>query len=335
MDINAKELIELANSCLCTLLFNNLSINYSIIDCDGNYVHCNDSNLQNISQGFLNAKAIDPVTWADCEKVIQEKKRVIKEEFFKERLFLSIKQPVIKNGEAVGIIVLSMDITDKHQSEVAKKEFIENMSHDLRTPFVGILSLTEYLYAKEEDPVKQELLGDVMSSGKRLLALLNQVLELTKQGSHPISLSNFNLSEIIQEALDLVHAEARHKGLEINISCPEMTIHSDRMRVSRILLNLLGNAVKYTQRGKISVKVQPVFPLQISIEDTGEGIATNALETIFGRFAKLQPSYKQRYYSGAGIGLHIAREFARELGGDIIVQSELGKGSCFTLLLKN
>jgi two-component system aerobic respiration control sensor histidine kinase ArcB len=106
------------------------------------------------------------------------------------------------------------------------------------------------------------------------------------------------------------------------------------MRLSRILLNLLGNSVKYTEKGTISVKLEE-NPPRIIVEDTGEGIPAEALENIFARFSKLRSSYKQQNYDGAGIGLHIAREYARDLGGDITVTSKEGKGSCFTLLLKN
>lgn len=251
-----------------------------------------------------------------------------------QKIFLSRKEPLLnQDGKVIGMVGISLDITAQKQAEIAKTEFLENMSHDLRTPFSGILSLTEYLYAKEEEPGKKELLGDIKSSGKRLLALLNQILELARQGSHPIELKDFNLSEAIQEVIDLVHAEARHKGLAIKVLCPEITVNSDRIRFSRILLNLLGNAIKYTEKGTISIKSEQ-NPLRIMVEDTGEGIPANALETIFARFSKLHPSYKQQHYDGAGIGLHIAREYARELGGDITVTSEIGKGSCFTLLMK-
>jgi signal transduction histidine kinase len=335
MDVTPKELIELANPYLYALLFDNLSINYSIIDCNGNYLHCNDSNLQNISQGLTNAKDIDPVTWLDCEKVMHEKKQAIKEEFFREKLFLSIKQPIIKDNESVGIIVLSIDITEKRQAEIAKKEFIENMSHDLRTPFTGIISLSEYLYNQEQESTKKELLGEILNSGKSLLSLLNQVLELSKQGSHPLNITEFNLAEVIQESLNLVHAEAVHKKLVISTHFSDLSIKSDRMRISRILINLLSNAIKYTSKGYISVKLKRSCPIEIDIEDTGEGIPTEALSYIFERFSKLNSSYQQKYFDGAGIGLHIAREFARELGGDITVKSEVGKGSRFTLLLKN
>lgn len=331
--INKNRLIEVAKSNAITELLDVINVNYSVIDADGNYISQNNSMITDISQGEVNAQLIDPISWADCQKVMESHSRKVVEEQFDGRYYLSVKQPVLSGEECIGIIILSFDITERKQAELAKTEFLENMSHDLRTPFSGILSLTEYLYNKEEEPEKKELLGEIKNSGKRLLALLNQVLELARQGSYPIDLKDFSLLEVIQEVVDLVHAEAKHKGLTITVSCPALTVHSDRARFSRILLNLLGNAVKYTEKGVINIKVKET-PLKIMIEDTGEGIPTDALETIFARFSKLRPSYKRQNYDGAGIGLHIAREYARELGGDITVTSEVGKGSCFTLLTK-
>jgi len=250
----------------------------------------------------------------------------------KEVFYLSTKTPLLdENGSIIGVIGSSIDITKQKQAELelSKTAFIENMSHDLRTPFTGILSLSEYLHEKETDPTKKEFLGEILRSGKWLLTLLNEVLELSALGSHALNINEFDLSEVVQGIADLLRAEVRHKGLVMNVSCPKVTIRSDKMRLSRILLNLIGNAVKYTQKGSVTIDIFIGSQLEIKITDTGAGIPADALDTIFNRFSKLKPSYKQQYFSGVGIGLHVAREFANDLGGDISVQSELGVGSVF------
>lgn len=331
-----------SQSAINDALANELPINVFLIDDKGYTAWGNRRMLSTLGLTSLDefigqhVSVWDEERWILCKQIINSGLEQVTEEFADNKFYLTTRKPLFdKTSNVIGVLGVSLDITEKKQAELAKTEFLENMSHDLRTPFTGILSLTEYLHSKEEDPVKKELLGEVLNSGKRLLALLNQVLELSTQGSHQLTFSEFNLSEVIQEAVDLVHAEARVKDLEITVSCPEIIIVTDRMRLSQILLNLLGNAVKYTAKGFIRIEVSSNAPLEIMIKDTGEGIPEEALENIFARFSKLHSSYQQPYFSGAGIGLHLAREYARELKGDITVTSTVGKGSCFTLLLKN
>lgn len=316
------------------ILFDQLKINFFAIDKNGYYITRN-ATLTGIVGETDRADKVDEKAWHSCLDIMQNGKHHVAEEEYNGKWFLSCKAPLYENGDIVGVIGVAVDITEKKQAEIAKSEFIENMSHDLRTPFTGILSLTEYLHGSEQEPVKKELLGDVLTSGKRLLELLNQVLELSKKGSHPVIANEFSLPSIVNESVDLVHAEAKHKGLDITVSCPEIMVNSDRIRLSRILINLLGNAIKYTKNGFINVEVLHQSPLKIKITDTGEGIPEEKLESIFERFTKVNPSYTQKYFSGAGIGLHLARQYARDLGGDITVESKLGKGSCFTLILNS
>lgn len=331
-----------SQSAINDALANELPVNVFLIDENGYIAWGNKRMLSTLCLTSLDdfigkhVSLWDEERWILCKDIINSGVEQATEESTKDKFYLTTRKPIFDNkSNVIGVIGVSLDITEQKQAELAKKEFIENMSHDLRTPFAGILSLTEYLHSKEEDLIKKEFLGEIMKSGKWLLTLLNQVLEMSMLGSHPLILKDFSLSDIVHQVAELLQAEVRHKGLEMNISCPEITIHSDQMRVTRILLNLIGNAVKYTEKGAINVKVGTHSPLQISVEDTGKGIPVDGLETIFNRFTKLRPSYEQQGFSGAGVGLHIAREFARELGGDITVTSEVGKGSCFTLLLKN
>ncbi len=333
MDISSQELIELANPQLHDLLFDNLSLNYSIIDVNGNYVHRNNANYQNISQKLLNAKDIDPVTWADCEKVMRDKKRVIKEEKFRGQVFLSIKQPVIKNQQSVGIIVLSVNITEQKQAEIAKNEFLLNMSHDLRTPFSGLISLATMLFEQEMDPIKKEFQGMIVQSSRRLLQLLDQVLELSKLGDHPLAYDKINIKDLIDEIFELLAVEIHAKGITFSIECPDSFIRTDKMRLSRILINLLGNAIKFTAQGMITLKIELKSDLMISITDTGMGIPQAKLNFIFDKFYKIKLSNQDSEFKGSGIGLYIVKQFVDELGGTIKVKSKLNKGSTFTVSL--
>jgi signal transduction histidine kinase len=191
------------------------------------------------------------------------------------------------------------------------------------------------LHRKEENSSKKEWLGDIVVSSKWLLSIMNRTLEVISKGSDTLKLSEFNVHDVLKETIGLLQAEIHRKGLEVTSSCPDAIIMSDRTKLSRILINLLGNAVKYTEKGSIKITVTSVTPLQISIEDTGIGIPEDSLEIIFGQFTRLKPSNVHTAYSGAGVGLYLARSLANDLGGDIAVKSEVGQGSCFTLMLKN
>ena len=326
-------LFRSANPQLHDLLFDNLSLNYSIIDLNGNYVHRNDANQQNISQALANAEEIDPITWADCKKVMQDKKRAIKEEKFKGRIFLSIKQPIIKNNQSVGIIVLSVDITEQKQAEIAKNEFLMNMQHDLRTPFSGLISLSTMLFEQETDPIKKEFQGMVSQSAGRLLQLLDQILEISKLGDHPLCYDKFNIKSLVNEVFELLKAEIYTKRIVLSINCPDSFVETDKMRFSRILLNLLGNAIKFTAQGKITLTISLKSNLYLSISDTGIGIPKDKLNIIFDKFAKVKLSNTDADFKGSGIGLYVVKQFVDELGGAIQVKSKLGKGSTFAVSL--
>lgn len=331
MDVDANELVELAKPELYSLLFDNLSVNYSIIDVNGNYVDRNVANYHNISQKLANANEIDPVTWADCVEVMKNRRQVIKEEFFRGRLYLSIKQPVIKNNQSIGIIVLSIDITEQKQAELAKNEFLLNMQHDLRTPFSGLLSISSMLYEKETDNTKKQFQGLVVQSASRLLQLLDQILELSQLGDNPISYSHFNIQQAVSEIIELLNAEIQMKGLSLSVECPESDIYTDRMRFNRILLNLLGNAVKFTSLGEIDVKVIVNDSLSLTVKDTGVGIPKDKIDFIFDKFAKLKLSNTEQSFKGSGVGLYIVKQFVDDLGGSVKVKSKPGKGSSFTV----
>ncbi len=262
--------------------------------------------------------------------------------------YLSRKVPLTnEQGQIIGIVGVSVDITERkrlenelimakeaaEQANEAKSEFLTNMGHDLRTPFSGILSMTNLLYQTEQDPAKKELQQLIIISARRLLALLNDVMELSKLGGNPILYSQFNIFNTVQEVVDLFAAEIKSKQLTLLLDCKNMELTSDKLRVTRIILNLMGNAIKFTHAGWVKLSVTVEAGLKIIVEDSGIGIADSKLEVIFDRFSKLTPSNQQADYQGSGLGLYIAKQFAEELGGTISVTSQLNQGSCFTVKL--
>ncbi|MDF2866743.1 MAG: luxQ [Gammaproteobacteria bacterium] len=252
-----------------------------------------------------------------------------------------------RKNELIGFAGIARDVTErvlyeqalkeaKDQAEAANKsktEFLTNMSHDLRTPFSGILSMTSFLYEHEQDPTKKEMQDMVLTSAKRLLALLTDVLELSSLGSRPVRYTEFNIKDVVNEVSDLISAEIKMKHLKVMVDCPSTIITTDKHRVTRILLNLAGNAIKFTEKGCITIKVTTSPCLKLIVQDTGIGIPQDKLETIFEKFKKLLPSNQHANYQGTGLGLYIVKQFTEELAGTVTVSSQLNQGSCFTVKL--
>ena len=252
--------------------------------------------------------------------------------------YLTKKTPLKdKNNKVMGIVGTSIDITKQKQAQAAKAEFLRNMSHDIRTPLVGIYSLAKLLYDEEIDPQKKESIADIFQSAERLTALLNQVLEIAKFGNYSVHYSEFIIDNLIYESVGLMFAATKSKNISLTFKSENQLIKSDRLRISKILLNILGNAVKFTPNGgKIHLEVETTAPfLKINIEDTGMGISADKLDFIFEQFTKLTASHAFQHFSGSGIGLYIAKQYVTELGGEITVKSQLEKGSIFSFSVPN
>lgn len=272
-----------------------------------------------------------------------------------ERLFLTHKVPLKNNqGEIIGLIGISIDITEriqmekdlkasKEQAESAshvKTEFLKNMSHDLRTPFSGILGFTKILMKQEEDENKRKKIKYIMEASESLVKLLNEIIEMSdiEQRSFTVNNINFNLRNLIAELISLVTASVKYKNLELLLDYPQnlpADFCGDKIKLHRILLNLIGNAIRFTEKGYVRIKVTcnkksaTDVELNVAVEDTGVGIADDKYQAIFEQFTRLNSGYKD-LYSGTGLGLYIAKKFVSELGGDIAVSSEIGVGSTFT-----
>ncbi|MFZ5891573.1 MAG: response regulator [Myxococcota bacterium] len=233
-----------------------------------------------------------------------------------------------------------------------KSRFLANVSHELRTPLNSMLLLSQLLAQNEAGnltPRQVEHAKTVHAAGEDLLSLINQILDLSKveAGHQPVSLEAVPLQHFVERARRMFEPLAAEKGLalsfEIAKGLPE-TMFTDRQHVERILVNLLGNAVKFTERGRVSLniarplasslgsKLDPARAIAFSVSDTGRGIAARERERIFAPFEQIE-SETDRRYAGTGLGLAIARESASLLGGELYLESTLGTGSTFTCCL--
>jgi signal transduction histidine kinase len=230
----------------------------------------------------------------------------------------------------------------RHRAEAAsraKSSFLANMSHELRTPMNGVVSMAEMMLDGEEDGEKRLYLSTIKSSGEALLQIINQILDFSKMEAQRIELhpEPFDLERLLNEVLTLLSPSARDKGLAMHVDydlfLPTRLI-GDPARIRQILINIVGNAVKFTPEGHVLIRVVGIdlgaegWQLHITVEDTGIGIPRNMCDHIFGSFAQVE-SEKNRSFEGTGLGLAITRQLVELMDGEIWVDSEEGRGSCF------
>jgi PAS domain S-box-containing protein len=221
----------------------------------------------------------------------------------------------------------------------AKSEFLANMSHEIRTPLNGIIGTTSLLLETPLSGEQKDYVDTVRASGEMLLAILNDVLDLSKieAGKLELETSEFSLQQLLDEVLDLFHENARQKGLLLTSSIPvdmPAFVTGDPWRLRQIFSNLLSNAIKFTTEGEVrlvaSVESQTLDSIQFrfSVEDTGIGISEDGKDRLFHAFSQADSSMTRKF-GGTGLGLVISRRLTNMLGGDIGLDSAAGKGSQF------
>lgn len=221
-----------------------------------------------------------------------------------------------------------------------KEDFLATMSHEIRTPLNAIIGFANQLNKTKLEEHQQNFVGILQNSSRHLLGLVNDILDLSKieAGKLKIEEISFNPYTLIFDVYDYLKLNANNKSLNFNWEYrgdPKINLICDPFRIKQILLNLGSNAIKFTPEGSVSIKASVVpkdeiFVFEVQVEDTGIGISRDKLEKIFEDFSQAD-SFSARKYGGTGLGLAISRRLSRMLGGDLLVQSELGKGSCFTL----
>ena len=275
------------------------------------------------------------------------------------RTFKTNCSPVLGDGgKYAGVLVSFDDITELEEKEVellnskleaeeanrAKSSFLANMSHEIRTPMNAILGFTEILkrgYVKNETE-SLKYLNTIHSSGKNLLELINDILDLSKVESGHLEVEKLRVEpySIIYEVLQMLNVKADEKGISLDFGAVgelPQEIETDPVRLRQIAFNLIGNSIKFTEQGSVTVtcrfEKRTTGPqLLIDIADTGIGMSEEALKNIFDPFVQADSTVTRRF-GGTGLGLAISRRFAQALGGDITVKSKIGKGSTFTVVL--
>ena len=277
----------------------------------------------------------------------------------KKIIQLSTKRPLLdKQGHTIGIAGVSIDITELKETQSAlqialekakaashaKTEFLENMRHDIRTPMSGIVGCARIIQSKPNDPeTVSEYAEDLVQSSESLLNFLNRILEGIKvaTGEMPLLKRKFNFKKNIQDIIDLNKSLAAKKNLSLTLEVDEEVppyLIGDPVRFQRIILELVTNALRFTQQGSIDVEVKlkkrktQQDVIEIKVRDTGMGISKDKQEAIFTRFTRLTPAH-QGIYKGLGLGLSIVKQLVDDLGGEIYVDSQLKQGTTFTCLL--
>jgi signal transduction histidine kinase/CheY-like chemotaxis protein len=220
-----------------------------------------------------------------------------------------------------------------------KSQFLANMSHELRTPLNAVIGYAEILREDAEAESRQEVVQDVLRierAGKHLLHLINDLLDLSKieAGQEVLQSGPVDAQALVAEVLDTVRPKAQSNGISLSMAVDAglPTLETDGLKLRQCLLNLVGNAVKFTEHGEVAVRVRAVADGRIGFEviDNGIGMSPEQIERLFNPYTQADSSIAQRF-GGTGLGLAITRNLAQRLGGDVIVESTPGKGSVFTL----
>lgn len=225
----------------------------------------------------------------------------------------------------------------------SKSEFLAHLSHELRTPLTAILGYTDILLHRDPDRKSESDLQTIKRNGQHLLSLLNDVLDLSKiaAGKLEINTQEVELSGFLADLRSLMEVSAREKGLSLRIVADEVlppSIQTDPIRLRQILINLVGNAIKFTERGFVEVRISVPDPassqIEFTVRDTGVGIESRDIEKLFQPFSQGDGKQHLGAEQGSGLGLTISKQLAARLGGDIRVTSVPGQGSTFFLSIE-
>lgn len=317
---------------------------------------------------LLQGPLTDPDTTRRFSEALRQKKSFTEEilNYHKNGgtywLSIAITPILDERGDVTQYIAIENDITKRKQTEEdlriarkaaeeanrAKSEFLASMSHEIRTPMNAILGMTELLEETPLTPEQKQYVQIVKTAGENLLSIINDILDLSKVEAGQLTLEDvpFNLREAVEGVCTMFSDRASKKNLDL--ACHIHTdicdvLVGDPLRLQQILINLIGNAVKFTERGSINITAKShgigrygeadVCVIHFSIQDTGIGIPPEKRKTVFERFTQADSSVTRRY-GGTGLGLTISRQLAEMMGGRIWVDSTIGRGSNFQFTIR-
>lgn len=346
-------------------LFNLFPINFSWVDKNGFFLGCNQElmrclNIQSFDDILGKHVTIfsDKSIWENTQKVIATGEPFIGEEVHltttgSKLYFWSMKNPIKDcDNNIIGAVNIALDITERKSMEMnlrqlkesaeladkVKTEFLTNMRHDLRTPLSGIVTISEFLENSETESTKKSYIQDIKECAESMLTHLNELLDHIKVESGEYSLveKKFNIHEVLKDVYQMMLPSANSKGLEFTLHLQYIPsdLISDSTRIQRILINLISNAIKFTEKGHVRIFINWKYSengkgvLEFIIDDSGIGIPEDKKEMVFEKFYRLNPSY-EGVYSGSGLGLNIVKKFIQELNGKYELISSLTKGTVF------
>lgn len=254
-------------------------------------------------------------------------------------------KPIRFTGSHADMTELQHAIEQANAASRAKSDFLANMSHEIRTPMNAVVGLSNLLQNNELAPEKQrELIKTLQLSAQSLMELINDLLDIAKIENDHLQLEQtpFNLAEMMAEIVSIMSVKANEKKIQLVADYngdPELSVIGDPLRLRQVILNLVSNAVKFTERGQVRVALEIAaadakgyVPVKITVTDTGIGIAPDKLETIFSKFSQADTSITRRY-GGTGLGLSICKTLVKLMKGEITASSVLEKGSEFVITL--
>ncbi|MCR5685594.1 MAG: response regulator [Lachnospiraceae bacterium] len=272
----------------------------------------------------------------------------------KDRIYTPEKSELLYKGENYGRLYALVDDTEHYEymeelqkqrdiadsANEAKSTFLANMSHEIRTPINAVLGMDEMILRESGEDTIRSYAADIMSAGRTLLSLINDILDLSKveAGKMEIIPVQYDLSSLINDLVNLIRGRAENKGLGFNITVdghiPHLLI-GDEIRIRQCAMNLLTNAVKYTETGEVTLKIayekksEDAIGLSITVEDTGIGMKPEDMENLFSPYKRIEEK-RNRFIEGTGLGMSITRQLLDLMGSTLQVQSEYGKGTVFS-----
>lgn len=275
----------------------------------------------------------------------------------KGRVFDVSVNDVIVDNKRMGYYLLLLDLTKERQQTLqmqelkeeadkanqAKTEFLSNMSHEIRTPINAVMGMNEMILRESKTPEILEYSQNIQYASKTLLSIVNDILDLSKIESGKMELveEEYKVEQLLYDCYVMVSSRVNDKGLELIVKNNEKlptALYGDEFRVRQIIINLLTNAIKYTQKGSVTLSFDgqltgdDMMQLEVSVKDTGIGIKEENIDKLFGAFQRLDLK-KNKAIEGTGLGLAITKQLVDIMSGTIDVQSTYGEGSCFTIKL--